>query len=330
MMSTSDRGVAFRRYLVGLAVAVCSLAVFAAPWTAKAKAPAWGIADLKNPRVTLRSFYSDALKQRRRYVVYLPPGYHTDLKARYPVIYLLHGLGGKGANWFDPTKGALHVQLDTLIGAKIVPPLIAIAPDGGSGYWTDHVGKPDRRFGKYVSHDVVAHVDIHLRTLATRESRAVAGASMGGHGALSIVLMNPQRFGAAVSVAGALFPSAPTHRKVYGKVWGKPLNLAHWRSTGPMPLMAKLPPSEVTTTGNGKAGATTPRIYLSCGTKDGLGFAVFAQKAAALLARRKVVHTLELVPGQGHNWRMFGPNAAQWLPWLADGWRQVGLKASAP
>jgi len=264
-----------------------------------------------HPRVSARAFKSAALKESRRYLVYLPPGYASSGDTRYPVVYLLHGLGGKGANWFDPAWGAIQQHLDAQIAAGLIQPMIAVAPDGGSGYWTNHLGKPDRRFGDYVAKDLVAEVDRSFRTLARRRGRAVAGVSMGGHGAMSLVLMHPTVFSAAISLGGALFPKAPTHRRVYGRVWGKPPNAAHWAKTSPMVLMTKL-----------VAGApTTPAIYLQCGDADGLGFQAYARAASKTLHDRQIPHPLRLIPGGGHTWKIWGPEAAHWLPWLNDQWK---------
>ncbi len=259
-----------------------------------------------NPRVSVHHFHSAALAERRSYTVYLPPAYDATAPRRYPVIYLLHGLGGKGANWFDPAWGALDKHLDRFVAEGAMDPVIAIAPDGGVGYWTNHLGRKSKRFGDYVAKDLVAEVDARFKTQRSREGRSVAGVSMGGHGAMSVVLMHPQTFSAAVSLAGALFLEAPTHRKVYGRVWGKPPNASHWRATSPIELMKRLD----------GVSRDLPALYIFCGTKDGLRFHDYARAASRILKKRAIPHELSLAPGGVHSWKTFGPEASKWLPWL--------------
>lgn len=129
----------------------------------------------------------------RHLTVYLPPGYEAGNKL-YPVIYFLHGY-----TWTDSTTFAslkLACLMDDAIGAGVVRPVILVLPDSytrykGSFYtnsvltgnWADYIGK-----------DIVHFVDAHLRTLARRESRGVAGISMGGNGALKMGMLFPGVF----------------------------------------------------------------------------------------------------------------------------------------
>ena len=285
-----------------------SVAVFVTAFVASTPAVAQNKLP-KHERIELRSFKSAALNETRSYVVYRPPGY-SDAK-RYPVVYLLHGLGGRAANWFDLKWGQIHRFLDQKIAAGQLRPVIAVAPNGGSGYWTNHLGRRTRRFGDYVAVDLVAHIDRTMPTIASADGRAVAGVSMGGHGALSLALMHPGTFGAAVSLSGALFERAPTHRKVYGRVWGRPPNTAHWKRTSPQELMKRL-----------AAGAAAPAMYLHCGDRDGLNFAPMAQAASATLVSKAIPHTLRIVPGGVHSWRTWAPEAPKWLDWLEGVWKK--------
>ncbi len=260
-------------------------------------------------QVQRHAFRTQALDEVRHYTVYLPPGYDADPERRYPVVYVLHGMGGSDRDFFE--RGGLARQLDTLIAAGEVPALIAVGPDGDSGYWVNHLDRPTRkgrRFGDYVALDLVAEVDARFRTRPDRAHRALAGVSMGGFGAVSLALTHPDRFGAAASLSGALFAEAPTHRKIYRPVWGHPPDAAHWRRTSAVALMSRLEP-----------GPAAPRLYLSCGRQDRLEFAPLAQAASDLLNARGVDHALRLTPG-GHTWDLWAAEGPHWLRWVARPW----------
>jgi S-formylglutathione hydrolase FrmB len=126
------------------------------------------------------------------YTVYLPPGYDPTGTARYPVLYMLHGLGGDHViEW--RAYGLLDAA-DALVHAGTIEPLIIVLPEGEDGYWMDHAdGGP--AWGTYLAENLVAEVDAHFRTIARPEARAVGGNSMGGHGAMQLAMNFPQRFG---------------------------------------------------------------------------------------------------------------------------------------
>lgn len=143
---------------------------------------------------------------RRPYLIYLPPGYDLPLfrHHRYPVVYALHGAPGQARDWYQ--GGALNVVADRLIAACRIAPLILVMPDGNGGLGRDseYINRPDGSEGDdtYVTRDVVAFVDRHFRTLPERRARALLGLSEGGYGAVNLLLRHPDRFAAAVAIAG--------------------------------------------------------------------------------------------------------------------------------
>jgi enterochelin esterase-like enzyme len=126
------------------------------------------------------------------YRVYLPPDYETNPGRHYPVLYMLHGIGGNYTEWSD---SFLPERADELIARGEIPPLIIVMPDGsGPTYWANWPdGGP--RWADYVANDVVQIIDQRYRTVAAPESRAIGGLSMGGLGALTIALRHPDVFG---------------------------------------------------------------------------------------------------------------------------------------
>jgi enterochelin esterase-like enzyme len=137
-----------------------------------------------------RWFYSPELDRDMPYYIYLPPNYDTAGR-RYPVLYLLHGLGGHREEWL--AYGLVNV-VDQEISNGNIPPMIVVLPQGDRDYWVNHA-KDGLRWGEYIDRDLVRHIDATYRTLRSPASRAIGGLSMGGYGALSHAFTHPAIFG---------------------------------------------------------------------------------------------------------------------------------------
>jgi enterochelin esterase-like enzyme len=119
--------------------------------------------------------------------VYLPPTYATDQARRYPVVYLLHGYGGK-EDTFTERLASLAASADRLAAAQGFSEVIVVTPSAftlhkGSMYSNSPVIGD---WEKFIAEDLVGYIDSHYRTLAARMSRGLGGHSMGGYGALRI------------------------------------------------------------------------------------------------------------------------------------------------
>ena len=131
----------------------------------------------------------------REATVYLPPTYTSDQSRRFPVIYLLHGYGGR-EDTFTERLASLQQSSDTLAAAQGFSSAIVVTPSAytlhkGSMYSNSPTTGDWERF---VADDLVAYMDTHYRTLANRMSRGLAGHSMGGYGALRIGMKRPDVF----------------------------------------------------------------------------------------------------------------------------------------
>jgi len=129
-------------------------------------------------------------------LVYLPPSYAGDQARRFPVVYLLHGYGGTETT-FTERLANLPESGDRLDAAQGFSSAIYVMPSAytlhkGSMY-SDSVTTGN--WEKFIAEDLVAYIDGHYRTLATRMSRGLAGHSMGGYGALRIGMKRPELFG---------------------------------------------------------------------------------------------------------------------------------------
>jgi enterochelin esterase-like enzyme len=128
--------------------------------------------------------------------IYLPPGYATNRNQRYPVVYLLHGYGLTAERWMPFT--GLAETADKLIAGGAIKEMIFVSPDaytkhGGSMYSASAtIGD----WETYIAEDLVGYVDKNYRTIPNRESRGLAGHSMGGYGTFRIGMKRPDVFSA--------------------------------------------------------------------------------------------------------------------------------------
>ena len=120
-------------------------------------------------------------------------------RCNYPVLYLLHGHGGKLYDW--ATLGHIQPTADALIARGDIPPAIIVMPDAGTTWYVDRKEKMETA----VIQDLVGDVQRTFRVIDARNGRLIAGLSMGGYGALRFVLKYPETFAAAaIAVAGDL------------------------------------------------------------------------------------------------------------------------------
>jgi enterochelin esterase-like enzyme len=147
---------------------------------------------------------------KRKAQLYTPPGYSKDNK--YPVLYLLHGIGGDENEW--PNGGAPNVILDNLYADKKATPMIVVMPNGrASKDLTARDPFPKQSpafaaFEKDLLNDLIPFIEKTYAVKADRESRALAGLSMGGGQSLNFGLNNLDTF---AWVGG--FSSAPNTKK---------------------------------------------------------------------------------------------------------------------
>ena len=155
-----------------------------------------------------RTFWSTALGRTMPYRIYLPPGYELGMQ-RYPVLYLLHGMGGSDRQW---EQLGIADAADRLIRERTIAPLLIVMPEGERAYWVDHA-TDGQEWGRYAATDVVSEIDSSFRTSARRQSRVIGGLSMGAHGALQLALNHPEEFAAvgAHSLVLRRFGSAPPY-----------------------------------------------------------------------------------------------------------------------
>ena len=207
---------------------VAILAAMSAPLGSAAATPQGSVVEI--------SVWSSALLRSVRTLVYLPPAFDPN-GPPLPTLYLLHGTPGTPDSLFSLGVGA---SLDSLIDNGAAPPMIVVAPTGGprpdsDTEWDDAVADATARWGTFVSHDLVKAIDADYPTLRTRGSRAIAGISMGGYGAINLALGHTGTFGIASSWSGYFVSNTPT---VDG-----PTGAATWRARSPLLSVARRAPA---------------------------------------------------------------------------------------
>jgi len=131
----------------------------------------------------------------RDVIVFLPPSYAKETKRRYPVVYALHGYSIGAEQWTHEIHVPQTIEGAFAQGAK---EMIVVLPDSKTIYngsmYSSSATTGD--FERFISHDVVAYIDAHYRTIPERTSRGLVGHSMGGYGASRIGMKHPEVFGA--------------------------------------------------------------------------------------------------------------------------------------
>jgi enterochelin esterase-like enzyme len=159
-------------------------------------------ADYLTSGVEARKFTSPTLGREMPYLIYLPPDYAASPDKRYPVLYMLHGIGAWYGEW---AQLGLLSRADEAVRAGQIEPFLIVLPQGDQSYWVDHAdGGP--RWGTYLAQDVVGEIDSRFRTIADRDHRAVGGLSMGAHAALQLSINYPDIFGIAGAHSPSLYP----------------------------------------------------------------------------------------------------------------------------
>lgn len=211
------------------------------------------------------SYNSKTVGVNRKALIYTPPGYSK--RKKYPVLYLLHGIGGDEKEWLK--GGTPQVILDNLYAEGKLTPMIVVMPNGramkddravGNVFDSDKV-QAFATFEKDLLNDVIPHIEKKYPVLTDRENRAIAGLSMGGGQSLNFGLGNLDKF---AWVGG--FSSAPNTKT-------------------PEELF---PDSEA-------ARNKLKLLWISCGDKDGL--ISFSKRTHEYAFKHNIPHIYYIEPG---------------------------------
>jgi enterochelin esterase-like enzyme len=228
--------------------------------------------EIPHGKIDTVAYDSKTVGARRRAIVYTPPAFST--KKKYPVLYLLHGIGGDEKEWLN--GGKPQVILDNLYAENKIKPMIVVMPNGRAMKDDRAIGnifdslkvQAFATFEKDLLHDLIPFIEKRYPVLRDRESRAIAGLSMGGGQSLNFGLGNLDRF---AWVGG--FSSAPNTKK--------PAELV------PDPEAAK---------------NKLKLLWISCGDNDGL--ISFSKRTHDYLYEQNVPHIYYIEPG-AHDFKVW-------------------------
>ena len=241
------------------------------------------------------SVESAALGRSTSYRVLLPEHYRQSLR-RYPVLYLLHGLGGTYTDWTTRTNLADYSRS---------LPLIIVMPDGGNQWYTN-AADGSERYEDFVMTDLQADVTQKFRTINSRYGRAIAGLSMGGYGALKLALKRPAAFAVAGSFSGAF---AVTRAGELEKLLRGPDALPMQQIFGPPDSQTRRE-NDVFALAASMKPASAPYVYVDCGVSDALINS--SREVVAALHKAGVAYEYHEVAG-GHGWDYWDRRVKEFL-----------------
>lgn len=229
--------------------------------------------NITHGKIDTVSYFSKTVGTKRKALVYIPPSFSKDKK--YPVLYLLHGIGGDEKEWLN--GGQPQVILDNLYADNKIEPMIVVMPNGRAMKDDRPIGnifdslkvQAFATFEKDLLTDLVPFIKNKYPVIKDREHRAIAGLSMGGGQSLNFGLGNLDQF---AWVGG--FSSAPNTKT--------PEELV------PDPAKAK---------------QQLQLLWISCGEKDGL--LRFSQRTHEYLKDNNVPHIYYVIPGGNHDFKVW-------------------------
>lgn len=187
--------------------------------------------DVPHGTVSKAWYNSKTLGMNRRLTVYTPAGYETSDKD-YPVLYLLHGMGGDENAWTELGRAAQI--LDNLIAEGKAEPMIVVMTNGNAalqaapgesslGFVTPTTNLPKTMEGSFEMHfpEVVEFIDNNYRTIDKKEGRAIAGLSMGGFHSMHISKQFPDMFDYVGLFSAAIKPGNNAIAPIYSDLEGK-------------------------------------------------------------------------------------------------------------
>lgn len=228
--------------------------------------------DISKGKIDTISYPSKTVGVKRRALIYTPPSYSENKK--YPVLYLLHGIGGDEKEWLN--HGSPQVILDNLYADGKIEPMIVVMPNGRAMKDDRAIGNVmalDKQeafatFEKDLLNDLIPFIEKEYPVLKDRENRAIAGLSMGGGQSLNFGLGNLDMF---AWVAG--FSSAPNTKEPEVLV--------------PDPQVAR---------------EKLKLLWISCGAEDNL--LRFSERTHQYLVKNDVPHIYYIEPG-GHDFKVW-------------------------
>jgi len=256
--------------------------------------------ELKNLTFREEKFASEAVGKEMPYGVYLPKGYDDEANKdkKWPLVVWLHGMFEDHMRFHG--RGGAPV-LDKAIGEGDLPACVFVLANGGRTSMYINAGDK-KNWQDLVQKDLLTHIEKTYRVSSERGERALMGISMGGMASLRIGFTHPDLFGTIAVHSSAVFPADPKQlpeglqkrASQFGldEVFGNPIDEKLWRATNPLGIAESLDSKKL-------AGL---HLYFDAGTEDRFGFGKSNEQLHAVLEKKGIEHTWNLVEGGGHAW----------------------------
>lgn len=236
--------------------------------------------------VHIHRYNSKITGTTRGLYIYTPPGYTKRSKNKYPVLYLLHGMGDTENGWIE--IGQANLIADNLLAASKITPMIIVMPLGhasfqGSTSSTSMSSQKPNAFEQDLLTEIIPLVEKTYNVSTDRKDRAISGLSMGGGQTISIGFSNMDKFAYILPLSAAA------------------------RNVDQDPVLLKLLSDPA------KINKELKLLWIGCGTEDGL-FAS-AKSFSELLDKKGINHTFYPTPG-GHTWLVWRLFLYEFLPFL--------------
>lgn len=253
--------------------------------------PAFSFAQAKVDTIQV---YSPSMQKSLKVAITTPSSYQKG-DQRYPTLYLLHGGSGSFSDWLTKvTEPGLVSRMAEQYKIIIVNPSV-----GPSSYYFDSPLLDSVKYETYITSELIQEIDHRYRTLAKKESRAITGLSMGGHGAIILSAKHPELFAVAGSMSGVM--------NIDTRLWIVGDELKNSRAASQKMMLGDIeyefPYSEYTAVGLvDQIKANGIPLIIDCGTAD------------FLIATNRQMHQLLLANETPHEYTE-RPGAHTWQYW---------------
>ena len=232
---------------------------------------------LQAARVDTLQIYSKKMKRNIETLVIYPK--LPISSERIPTLYLLHGYSGDAFAW-SKSKPELRKMADQ-------DHILIVCPNGENSWYWDSPLQADSQFETFVSEELVHYIDTHYPTRRNRNSRAITGLSMGGHGALWLAIRHKEVFGACGSMSGGVdIRPFPNNWDMSKQLGNESNNQARWDAHTVMTQLNKIQNGDLA-------------ITFDCGSDD-FFFSVNCELHHEL-EKLGIFHDFTIRPGK-HNW----------------------------
>ncbi len=245
--------------------------------------------DVPHGDIRAHYYFARTTGKIRRCFVYTPPDYDTNVNARYPVLYLQHGMGEDARSW--ATQGRAGFILDNLIADGKARPMLVVMDDGGITPGSMSGPRKGREpmfwdsFTQVFIQDIVPMIDATYRTIPDREHRAMAGLSLGGTQTWEITQAHLDEFAYIGSFSAPFgYPQVPGG---FNGLLGDPAAFAKQIQV----------------------------LFISCGNAGDLA-ARGSQSFHRALQKAGIKHVYYESPGTGHEWQTWRRSLHEFAPLL--------------